>query len=76
MDRPLIFWPSNLKASEIAARVLYIAKHLICDGPNISNGDTMGFDEREKLRVRLVDQGYRPGIPVLALEVEETEKVT
>lgn len=69
IGREIDFLPSSLSPTEIAKNILHIAKYLIDKGPVIGDGDTLGFDEVRAIRSRIVEQGYRPGIPVYALQV-------
>lgn len=63
VGREVDFAASNLQASEIAERILFVSKYLMTEGPVFQDGDTLGYDETAAFRVALVDEGYRPGIP-------------
>ena len=42
-------------------------------GPVLKDGDTLGVSERERIRVKYAAQGYKPGVPVMQLLVEQLD---
>lgn len=67
IGREIEFEPTTWPATEVAQRVLGTAQYLMGRGLVIKDGDTLGVDASEKIRARYLDQGQRPGVPVLRL---------
>ena len=68
--REIEFPPSDLPAAIVGQRVLTLAEYLISRGPIVNDGDTVGTDKDERIRVKFADRGLRPGIPVMILAKE------
>lgn len=67
-DRELELSPASLTPAVIAQRVLGVAYLLLSKGPVLKDGDTVGIDARERIRVR--HSMHALDLPVLLLTVE------
>ena len=68
--REIEFMPAALPPAVIAQRLLGAAQYLIVSGPVLTDGDTIGVSEKERIRVRLVQRGQRADVPVYQFSLE------
>ncbi|KIC41889.1 hypothetical protein RA27_00245 [Ruegeria sp. ANG-R] len=74
-DREIDFLPCDLKASEVARQILFVARYLIETGAEISSGDTLGLDDNMILRATLSDHGFSSNAPVIRLSIEKQHAI-
>ncbi|MEM9287831.1 MAG: DUF4261 domain-containing protein, partial [Pseudomonadota bacterium] len=74
VGREIEFRPEPLPPADIFQRVSGMALYLMQQGLVVEDGDSVGANETEIIRVRYADQGIRPGIPILSLTCETTER--
>ncbi|MDX8348614.1 DUF4261 domain-containing protein [Cognatiyoonia sp. IB215446] len=73
VGREIELLPTDLPAAQIAELVIFVSRYLIRSGPVLASGHTLGFDERRAVKVDLLDEGLRPGIPVISLTYRQNE---
>lgn len=61
------------KPSDLRQRLHGLARYLVQNGPVIRDGDTVGEDARERIRVVYSDSGFAPDKRVMRLQYEETQ---
>jgi hypothetical protein len=75
IGREIEWQPTALPPVAIAERMYGTCEYLIKAGPVIGDNETLGISEQERIRVRHLARGQRPGLPILALTVENLEPV-
>jgi hypothetical protein len=76
IGREIAWQPTALQPVTIAQRMYGTCEYLIKAGPVIGDNETLGISEQERIRVRHLARGQRPGLPILALTVETLEPVS
>ena len=71
--REIEFPPHALPPATLATRVIGAAHILCTKGPILQDGETLGISPTERIRIHHMDEGARPGIPVLMLLPETLE---
>lgn len=76
VGREIEFAPERMPPRTIAQRIVGTAQYLIANGMLLNDGDTLGVDQSERMRVRFAAQGQRPGVPVARLSIEHMDPST
>ncbi len=67
IGREIEWMPVPMDPADIAERLLSICGYLIGQGPVMRDGETVGLSAEERIAVRFLPSGQRPGIPVMQL---------
>jgi hypothetical protein len=70
MGREVELELSPLPLLIVAQRLLGVLHYLFANGPILKDGDSLGINATERIRVRHSDETVRRGVPVLKLTVE------
>lgn len=69
--REIEFGPSSLDRKKLAIHTLAVTSAVLQEGSEtLVDGDILGMEGQETIRLRLKDEGTRPGIPVIELSQE------
>jgi hypothetical protein len=71
VDRELEISPVAMSMVEVGQRAIGMAGQLIQHGPIYLEGQTAGFTEQERFRIRHVDSSAAVGLPVIMMTLEQ-----
>jgi hypothetical protein len=71
VGREIEFQPAARPPLEIGERVAGAVSYLLDNGPVLADGDTIGINKQEHIRVRHRDRGVRATGPIYALTLEQ-----
>jgi hypothetical protein len=73
LGREIEFYPVPWPPIRLATYLISFIQYLLQNGLIIGDRETFGFDEQTRIGVRHLDEGQRPGLPILALMVLPTQ---